>query len=689
MCNSRSFFVFVLLSLSLFFLTCQLLHSQDSVKILSPDEQNQVTFQLIDGEPFYQLSRHGQSLITPSRLGFILKGERQLSRQFRLLKAEKSTFQEIWEQVWGEDKLILNHYNEMRIELEEDQPNPRKLNLIFRIYDDGLGFRYEIPEQEYLHDFQILDELTEFALAGDYEVWWIPVYKYHRYEYLFQKSPASQIDTVHTPLTMKTPSGIYLSIHEANLTDYAAMTILGSQNLVLKCDLVPWSDGVKVKTAAPMKTPWRSIQIAEQPGDLIQSHLILNLNEPNKIQDVSWIKPAKYVGIWWGMHLGTNTWGSGPTHGATTANAKKYIDFAAKNGFYGVLIEGWNIDWDGTWWENGEIFNFTRPHPDYNIEEVTRYAAEKGVKIIGHHETGAHIGNYERQLEDAFKYFKQFGIDAIKTGYVGQDVISTEGTHEWHHGQYMVRHYRKVVELAAKYQIMLDVHEPIKDTGIRRTWPNMMTREGARGQEYNAWAEDGGNPVDYFTIIPFTRMLAGPFDYTPGIFDLEFKHAGKPNNRVRGTLAKELAIYIVIYSPLHMAADLIDNYENQPAFKFIKDVAVDWEFTKVLNASIGEYITIARKDRNSPNWYIGSITNGDNRTLEIPLSFLDEGTKYVAEIYADAQQAHWDKNPLAIDIHQIIVDRDTILKLKLAAGGGQAIRFSPTYEDHLLKKNEN
>jgi alpha-glucosidase len=689
MCNPRCLFVYVLLSLSLLLINCQLLHSQDSVKILSPDELNQVTFQLIDGAPFYQLSRNGQVLIEPSRMGFILRNEQPLSTHFRILKTEKRNFQETWEQVWGEEKLILNHYNEMRIELVEDQPNPRKLYLIFRMYNDGLGFRYEIPEQDHLHDFQIMDELTEFVLAEDYEVWWIPVYKYHRYEYLFQKSPASQIDTVHTPLTMKTPSGIYLSIHEANLTDYAAMTLLGSQNQVLKCDLIPWSDGVKVKTTAPMQTPWRTIQIAEQAGDLIQSHLILNLNEPNRIQDVSWIKPGKYVGIWWGMHLGTYTWGSGPKHGATTANAKKYIDFAAKNGFYGVLIEGWNVDWDGTWWENGEIFNFTKPHPDYDIVEVTRYAATNGVKIIGHHETGAHIGNYEQQLEAAFKYFKEFGIDAIKTGYVGQDVISTEGIREWHHGQYMVRHYRRVVELAAKYHIMLDVHEPIKDTGIRRTWPNMMTREGARGQEYNAWAEDGGNPVDYFTIIPFTRMLAGPFDYTPGIFDLEFKHAGRPNNRVRGTLAKELAIYVVIYSPLHMAADLIENYQNQPAFKFIKDVPVDWEFTKVLNGNIGEYITIARKDRHSSDWYVGSITNEDSRVLEVPLSFLNEGTKYVAEIYADAKNSHWENNPLAIAIQQVIVDRDSILKLNLAAGGGQAIRLSPTYEDHLLKKNEN
>ena len=679
--------IFLLISMSMY--SCQTGRSQDSAEILSPDQRNKITFQLKDGKPYYQVTRDDKSIINLSKMGFLLKGGDPLNQNFRIEKVKKSSFNENWAQVWGEQKNIRNHYNELRIQLLEKSEKPRKLNITFRMFDDGLGFRYEFPGQKHLNEFQIMDEITEFALAADNQVWWIPVYKYHRYEYLFQESPASQIDTVHTPLTMKTPDGLFLSIHEANLTDYAAMTLLRSDNYVLKCDLVPWSDGVKVKTTTPAKTPWRTIQIAESAGDLITSYLILNLNEANKIEDVSWIKPAKYVGIWWGMHLDVYSWGSGPKHGATTAKAKKYIDFAAKNGFYGVLIEGWNVDWDGVWWENGEIFNFTQPHPDYNIEEVSRYAADKGVKIIGHHETGAHIGNYEKQLEEAFKYFKKYGIDAIKTGYVGEDVISTQGTKEWHHGQYMVRHYRKVVELAAKYQIMLDVHEPIKDTGIRRTWPNMLSREGARGQEYNAWAEDGGNPVDYFTIIPFTRMLAGPFDYTPGIFDLEFKRADKPNNRVRGTLAKELAIYVVLYSPLHMAADLVENYKDQSAFKFIKDVPVDWEYTKVIHAEIGDYITIARKDRQSSDWYIGSITDGNARSLELSLSFLEEGKKYVAEIYADAPETHWKTNPLSIDIHQQIVDRKTTLTLNLAAGGGQAIRFSPTYEDHLQRKIED
>ena len=505
-------------------LFCQGNQSENAGELTSPDGLNQITFILKDGTPNYSVSRDGETLIAVSKLGFHLKNSGSLSQNFVIEKIKKISFNERWTQVWGEEKEIRNHYNEMRIHLVQTSSPNWKLNLIFRAFDDGVAFRYEFPQQPNLNQFEIVDELTEFSLADDYDLWWIPVYRYHRYEYLFQKTPASEIDTVHTPLTMQTKKGLYLSIHEANLTDYASMTLIGSKDNTLHCDLVPWPDGIKVKTATPTRTPWRTIQISETASGLITSHLILNLNEPNKISDVSWIQPMKYVGIWWGMHLGTYTWGSGPNHGATTQNAKRYIDFAAKHGFRGVLIEGWNIDWDGTWWENGAIFRFTEPHPDYDIEGVTRYAQSKGVEIIGHHETGAHIGNYERQLEDAFKYAKKHGINAIKTGYVGQNAVSTTGEKVWHHGQYMVRHYRKVVELAARYQIMLDVHEPIKDTGIRRTWPNMMTREGARGQEYNAWAEDGGNPVDYLTIIPFTRMLAGPFDYTPGIFDQGIGH---------------------------------------------------------------------------------------------------------------------------------------------------------------------
>jgi alpha-glucosidase len=465
------------------------------------------------------------------------------------------------------------------------------------------------------------------------------------------------------------------------------MTLAGAPNNTLLCDLVSWSDGVKVRGATPFQTPWRTIQIAEKAGDLITSYLILNLNEPNKLGDVSWVHPGKYVGIWWGMHLGTYTWGSGPRHGATTENAKRYIDFAARYGFPGVLIEGWNVGWDGEWTSHGDLFSFTTPYDDFDIEEVTAYAAAKGVQIIGHHETGAAVANYERQMEDAFAFYRALGIDTVKTGYVGwgqgikrRDEAGNLVGLEWHHGQYMVQHYRKVVETAARYHIMLDVHEPIKDTGIRRTYPNMMTREGARGQEYNAWGGDGGNPPEHTTILPFTRLLAGPMDFTPGIFDLLFNEA-RPNNRVNTTLAKQLALYVVIYSPLQMAADLPENYEGHPAFQFIVDVPVDWQDTQVLNAQIGDYVTIVRQDRNSEDWYLGSITDENGRTLEAPLTFLDSDRKYVAEIYADAAAADWATNPLPVEIDRVLVDRNTILSLKLAPGGGQAIRIRPATEE--------
>jgi alpha-glucosidase len=430
-----------------------------------------------------------------------------------------------------------------------------------------------------------------------------------------------------------------------------------------------------------MKTPWRTIQITDTPGGLITSYLILNLNEPNKLGDVSWIKPGKYVGIWWEMHLGISTWASGDKHGATTANAKRYIDFAAKYGFDGVLVEGWNLGWDGDWMQNSELFKFTTPYPDFDIDEVTRYAKQKDVRLIGHHETSGGILNYEQQMIDAFTFYKRLGVDAIKTGYVaqGQGIKRIDADNkeqrEWHHGQYMVRHYRKVVEEAAKHRIMLDVHEPIKATGIRRTFPNMMTREGARGQEYNAAWSKGNNPPEHTTIIPFTRGLAGPFDFTPGIFDIKNSKV-ETKNQVPTTLAKQLALYVVLYSPLHMAADLPDNYGTRPEpFQFIVDVPTDWQDTRVLHARIGDYVTIVRKDRNSEDWYLGSITDELGRVLEAPLHFLSPGKKYVAEIYKDGAEADWQRNPYDIEITKALVDNTSSLTLRLAPGGGQAIRF--------------
>ena len=678
--------IFILLSGIL--LGCQkTLPTNATESVTSPNGKIEVQFDLQEGAPSYQVLYQGEAVILPSRLGFEFKEAPALSHNLGLADQQRSSYDQVWTQPWGEVADIRENYNQLRVVLAETTPEPRELAIVFRVFDDGLGFRYEWPEQEFLSNFEITDELTEFALAGDHQSWWIPAFWDNRYEYLYRSTPLSGIPSdlvtaVHTPFTMETSQGLTLSIHEAALSDYAGMALKVGAGTILECELFPWSDGTKVKASVPHRSPWRTIQIAEEPGDLITSYLILNLNEPNKMEDTSWIKPGKYAGIWWGMHIGTTTWGSGPNHGATTENARQVIDFAAQSGFDGVLVEGWNLGWDGDWTANGDEFSFTEPHPDFDIQAVTAYAASKGVRLIGHHETGAAIQNYENQMETAFAWYEELGMNTVKTGYVGwgqgikrrDDNGRLRGL-EWHHGQFMVEHYQKVVESAAKYHIMLDVHEPIKDTGLRRTYPNMMTREGARGQEYDAWSDDGGNPPDHTTILPFTRMLAGPFDLTPGTFDLLIEN--KPDNRVNTTLAKQLALYVVIYSPLHMASDLPENYAGQPAFQFILDVPTDWADTRVLHASIGDFVTIVRRERGGEDWYLGSITDEDGRRLETRLDFLDTDRTYVAETYADAPGADWDSNPLAIDIHSVLVDSQTVLRLNLAPGGGTAIRFRP------------
>ncbi len=651
--------------------------------VTSPDGTLAVTFSLQDGTPFYTLARFGLPVLKPSRLGFVLKDAPPLEDGFAVVSAENSAVDETWTQPWGEKKNIRNHYNELRVMLKQQDAAARTLAVVFRVYDDGIGFRYEVPAQPNLGAFEIMDERSEFAFAGDLSAWYIDAYQPNRYEYIYANAPLSRLDTVHTPLTMESKEGLFFSIHEAALVDYSSMTLARTDSFTLEADLIPWSDGVKVKTQAPMKTPWRTLQVGDTPGELITSSLILNLNDPSKIEDTSWIKPGKYVGIWWEMHLDKTTWSSGARHGATTANTKRYMDFAAANGFDGVLVEGWNEGWDGDWVANGNKFNFTKPYPDFDIEELTRYGEAKGVRLIGHNETGGGVLNYDRQLEDAYRYYEGLGVRAVKTGYVnygtGIKRLDENGQEqgEWHHGQFMVEHYQRTVEAAARHHIMLDIHEPIKDTGLRRTWPNLMTREGARGQEYNAWGENGGNPPDHTTILPFTRMLAGPMDYTPGIFDLLFEEE-RPNNRINSTLAQQLALYVVLYSPLQMAADLPENYEARPdAFQFIKDVAADWEDTRVLNGSIGNYVTIARQKRNSAEWFIGSITDENGRTLDAPLSFLPSGQTYVAEIYADGDNGDWVTNPYAMKIRHVLVDGGTVLPLRLAPGGGQAVRLRP------------
>ena len=643
-------------------------HAKDRpVEISSPDGSIKVKFLLKEGLAFYSVHYQNKLLIKNSRLGFTLKNLPALDKDFKIVSATKSTFDETWEQPWGEVRHIRNHYNSVLISLEEQSSLHRKITMEFRVFNDGLGFRYAIPAQPNLKEFVIMDELTEFSLTQDFSSWWIPAYGTEMdSEYLYRNTKVSELpQQVATPITFESLNNLFVSIHEAALIDYAGMALNYKGAHTLKCDLVPWSNGNRVETSAPMKTPWRTIQIATKPGDLITSYLILNLNEPNTLGDVSWIKPGKYNGIWWGMHLGINTWEGGPNHGATTENVKAFIDFAAKHKLSAVLAEGWNEGWEGDWTVSGN-FNFTKPYPDFDLEEVSKYANEKNVGLIAHHETGGNIKNYEAQLENAFKLCQQYGIQRLKTGYVNKLPSG-----ERHQNQYMVRHYHRVMETAASYKIMLDVHEPIKDTGLRRTYPNMMTREGVRGTEYEAWSD--GNPPSHTTILPFTRGLAGPIDYTPGIFDIMFKSKG--SFRVHTTLAKQLALYVVIYSPMHMAADLPENYEGNPAFKFIEDVPTDWEETRILDSKIGEYVTTVRKDRNSSDWYLGSITNEKTRTLQVTADFLNPQKKYRAEIYQDGKEANVDTNPLPVEIKTIDVDATTTLTLQLAAGGGVAIRF--------------
>ena len=653
--------------------------AQEPVRVASPDGRNIVTVETRRDSLVYSVARDGRKVVLPSRLGFEFQGAPPLRDGLAITGTLRNSVDETWEQPWGEVARVRDHHNELRVSLAETAELGRRFDVVFRVFDDGVGFRYEFPQQPSLQSFEIIEELTEFTLADDARAWWIrtddPT---HRYELLYSSSPMSTLQSVHTPLTLETGEGLHLVIHEANLVDYAGMNLTGSWERTLRVSLAAWADGVKVFGQTPFVTPWRTIQMADRAADLVPSVIGLNLNPPKALDDVSWVEPMKYVGIWWGMHINKVTWGSGPKHGATTENTRRYIDFAADNGFGGVLVEGWNIGWDGDWIANAELFSFTEPYSDYDLEGLAAYAKERGVSLIGHNETSMGVMNYERQLKDAFALYNRLGIRAIKTGYVGD--LSEEG--HAHHGQYMVRHWRKVIEAAARNGIMLNVHEPIKDTGERRTYPNMMTREGARGQEYNAWARDGGNPPEHETILFFTRMISGPMDFTPGVFDILIASTdGTPRSpeesRVRTTLAKQLALYVVLYSPLQMASDLPENYEGQPAFQFIKDVPVDWERTEVLEGKIGDYVVVARQERGGTDWYIGAITDQEARTFEIPLSFLSAGGSYVAEIYADGEGAHWLHDPFPIEISEQRVDTGSTLTVALAPGGGQAIRIRP------------
>ncbi len=655
--------------------------SQSVASVSSPSGTLKVEVTLSpEGRAGYKVSREGKPVISESRLGFLFTDAPEMLRNFAFAGQSTRSFDETWEQPWGEYRTIRNRYNELTVSFDEKNWDKRRMTVVFRVYDDGIGFRYELPKQAKLGHANIADELTEFTVADPGEAWWDPAYEWNREEYVYNRTPIEEIGTAQTPLTVRTASGLHLSFHEAALVDYSAMNLRRVGGRTLKAVLTPSSTGPKVSRETPFTTPWRVIMIAPDAPSLYRSaQIILNLNEPNKLGDVSWFKPMKYVGIWWDMHLDRKTWNSGPKHGATTEYTKRMIDFAARNGFGGVLVEGWNKGWDSDWFGQGDAFSFTEPYPDFNIEELSRYAKSKGVGLIGHHETAGNIANYEKQLEPALDLYQRLGIHAVKTGYVadagGIQALGADGKihFEWHEGQVMVNHHLKVVTEAAKRQIAVNPHEPVKDTGLRRTYPNWVAREGQRGMEYNAWGEPK-NPPEHEANLVFTRLIGGPMDFTPGVLSL----TGKNNTQILSTLAKQLALYVVIYSPIQMAPDLIENYEANPqAFKFIKDVAVDWDDTRMLAGEVGDLAVFARKARGSDLWFVGAVGDEQERRFDVALGFLQPGRRYRAEIYRDGDDADYRTNPRSIAIEQKTFTSKDRLALRLAPGGGAAIRFVP------------
>ena len=639
--------------------------------LVSPDGHLRVTVGLKGGKPYYEVMRDGKPVVNRSFLGFTL-ADGDFDGNFKMVGKSRDSKDETWTQPWGEDRVVRNHYNELKIRLQQAGKQQRLLNIIFRAFNDGVGFRYEFPKQKNLGNFRIMEEKTQIAMPTDAEAWTEPTNGTKYYEALWTKSLLSKKDTVNTPITIEVNDSLFMALHEANLTDYASLNYTPRQlpgaAVTLVVALTPWQNGVKVYAKAPFVSPWRTIVITRKAGDLITSKLMLNLNDPCKLTDTSWLETGKYVGIWWGMHMTDYTWAQGPKHGATTANTKRYIDFAAKHGMKAVLVEGWNYGWDGDWTKEGDKFNFVKPYPDYDLEGLQKYALGKGVRLVAHNETGGAAKNYENQLDSAFALYERLGIRAVKTGYVNPMLDDKE----LQHSQYGVRHYRKVVETAAKYHLMVINHEPAMPSGLCRTYPNLVSGEGMRGQEYNAWSDDGGNPPYHVCVLPFTRGLAGSMDFTPGIFN--FQNKAVPKTHPQTTLAKQLAEYVLLYSPWQMAADMIENYDNQPAFTFIESVPTDWEKTVVLNAQIGKYITIARKDKMSDDWYIGSATDAAARDLTINFDFLDDGKQYMAEVYADGEKADYRTNPYPIQYTRIKVTKGSQLQLHLAPSGGAAIR---------------
>jgi len=659
-----------------------------TVELKSPDTLITVSISDENNTPSYAIKFKNKAVINKSLLGFEFKTQAAFSDGFKIKSIEQQSVNSQWQQPWGERQNVVDEYNEVAVTFTKNEPNKGTYTIRFKAFDSGVGFRYEVPQQTGFEHTEITKELTEFAInnSQDATAWWIPARGWNRYEYVYNTTPLNEAPLVHTPFTFKTSDGTHISIHEAALVDYAGMVLNQRRPGTFTADLTPWSDGIAVKKQGTFETPWRTIQIADSAVGLVNSDIILNLNEPNKLGDVSWVKPGKYVGIWWGMHINTQTWGSGKKHGATTQTTKYYMDFAAQYGFDGVLVEGWNIGWDGDWYFNGDVFNFTKPYDDFDIATLTQYGKEKGVQLIGHHETSGNVSNYRNQMEDAFAFYEKSNVSQVKTGYVadGGNIkrIDESGIarHEWHDGQFMVNEYLYNVKLAAKHKISINTHEPIKDTGLRRTYPNWIAREGARGQEYNAWGSPP-NPPEHVPMLAFTRMLAGPMDFTPGVFDMSFNGLGGDTNRPQTTLAKQLALYVVLYSPIQMAADLPKNYLAKPdAFQFIQDVPTDWQQSIALDGEVGDFIVFARKERKSTkysgnDWYLGAVTDEKARTIEVKLDFLEQGKKFEAQIYKDGKNAEWKNNPYDLAIEKRIVTTNDKLTLKLATSGGTAIRF--------------
>ena len=654
----------------------------------SPDQKIKITISDQSSSPHYSISFNGKPVIEQSRLGFRFKSQAPFDDGFVISEVTRSQTDSQWQQPWGERQTVVDKHNEIAVTFNKPAPHAGTYTVRFKAFDSGVGFRYEVPKQVGFEKIEITKELTEFAIAAKDKAtaWWIPARGWNRYEYVYNTTNLQDAALAHTPFTFKNGNGVHVSIHEAALVDYAGMVLNQRRPGTFSADLTPWSDGIAVKKQGAFNTPWRTIQIGERAIDLVNSDIILNLNEPNKLGDMSWVKPGKYVGIWWGMHINETTWGSGEKHGATTKNTKYYMDFAAEYGFDGVLVEGWNTGWDGDWFYNGDVFSFTQPYDDFDIAALTQYGKEKGVQLIGHHETSGNVSNYRDQMEDAFALYEKSNVSQIKTGYVadGGNIkrIDENGIarFEWHDGQFMVNEYLHNIKLAAKYKLSINTHEPIKDTGLRRTYPNWIAREGARGQEFNAWGTPP-NPPEHIPMLAFTRMLAGPMDFTPGIFDMSFNGLGGDTNRPQTTLAKQLALYVVMYSPIQMAADLPRNYLAKPdAFQFIQDVPTDWQQSIALDGEVGDFIVFARKERKRDNysgndWYLGAVTDENARTIEIKLDFLDKDKQFEAQIYQDGKNAEWKNNPYDLSIEKRTVTANDKLTLKLATSGGTAIRF--------------